>query len=68
MNGVEHWRARYGYGKVYDAAVSANGAGDSGEGKGLRKLLRRTDDGADDPAATGDEESSPESKKGAPPS
>jgi len=48
--------------------VSANGAGDSGEGKGLRKLLRRTDDGADDPAATGDEESSPESKKGAPPS
>ena len=68
VNGVEHWRARYGYGKVYDAAVSANGAGESGEGKGLRKLLRRTDEGADDPADTGDEESSPESKKGAPPS
>ena len=48
--------------------MSANGAGESGEGKGLRRLLRRTDDGADDPAGAGDEESSPESKKGAPPS
>ena len=44
VNSVDHWRTRYGY--LYESAVSANGGGESGDAKPLRRWLRRTDGGA----------------------
>jgi polysaccharide biosynthesis transport protein len=66
VNSVDHWRTRYGY--LYESAVSANGGGESGDAKPRRRLLRRTDRGDAAPSGAGDEQGSPESKKGAPPS
>ncbi len=66
VNSVDQWRDRYGY--VYESAVSANGGGESGDAKRSRRWLRRTDGGARASSGDGDEQGSPESKKGAPPS
>ncbi|MGA8924666.1 MAG: polysaccharide biosynthesis tyrosine autokinase [Solirubrobacterales bacterium] len=66
VNSVDHWRTRYGY--LYESAVSANGGGESGDAKPRRRWLRRTDGGEGAPSGAGDEQGSPESKKGAPPS
>jgi capsular exopolysaccharide synthesis family protein len=68
VNAVEHWRARYGYGKVYEGSASVNGAGGSGESKGLRGWLRRSDGDAGVPSDAREEERGEETKKGAPPS
>jgi succinoglycan biosynthesis transport protein ExoP len=62
VNSVDHWRGRYGY--VYEAAVSPNGGGDSGDPKGSRRWLRRTDDRDDAPAGAADEQGTPEREKG----
>jgi polysaccharide biosynthesis transport protein len=64
VNSVQHWRDRYGY--VYESALSPNGGRESGDAKGVRRLLRRTDGDADASSGAGEEQGSPESKKGEP--
>jgi capsular exopolysaccharide synthesis family protein len=68
VNGVEQWRVRYGYGIAYEAATSANGGRGSGEAKGLRGWLRRTEDDEQETVVAGDVDRSPEREKDAPPS
>ncbi len=64
VNSVQHWRDRYGY--VYESGLSPNGGRESGDAKGVRRLLRRTDGDADASSGAGEEQGSPESKKGEP--